>query len=74
MQFNLKKTFKFVHEPLSVQERAIPFLAHQPEIDMLKERILNSLGGTFLLTGFRGAGKTTVVQRALEELLQSAAK
>lgn len=74
MKFYLKKSFKFVHEPLSIEEQAIPFLANQTAIDKLKERITNSVGGTFLLTGFRGAGKTTIVQRAIEELLQNKSK
>jgi serine/threonine-protein kinase len=74
MKFYLKKSFKFVHEPLGIEEQAIPFLANQMAIDKLKERITNSVGGTFLLTGFRGAGKTTVVQRAIEELLKNKSK
>ena len=31
-------------------------------------RLANSSGGTFLITGFRGVGKTTAVQRALGQL------
>lgn len=31
-------------------------------------RLTNSTGGTFLITGFRGVGKTTAAQRALGEL------
>lgn len=34
----------------------------------LHHRIVNSSGGTFLITGFRGVGKTTAVQRALGKL------
>ena len=33
-----------------------------------KVRIVHSVGGSFLVTGFRGVGKTTVIGRALEEL------
>ena len=53
MQFQLKKTFKFVHEPLSIESRAVPFLQNQPAVDKIKERVLNSIGGSFLVTGFR---------------------
>jgi tRNA A-37 threonylcarbamoyl transferase component Bud32 len=46
----------------------IPFLGEAHAIDGLRDRIRNSRGGSFLVTGFRGAGKTTAVLRTLEEV------
>ena len=60
--------FRFVHEPLRASDSALPLLGNRDCIDKLKKRLWNSRGGAFLVTGFRGAGKSTVVHRALDEL------
>lgn len=60
--------FRYVHEPLVRDDATVPFLAGREVIDSLKRRIRNSSGGSFLVTGFRGAGKTTVVLRTLLEV------
>jgi Cdc6-like AAA superfamily ATPase len=60
--------FQYVHEPLVRDDAAVPFLAGRDVIEGLKRRIRNSSGGAFLVTGFRGAGKTTVVLRTLLEV------
>ena len=60
--------FQYVHEPLVRDDGAVPFLAGRDVIEGLKRRIRNSSGGAFLVTGFRGAGKTTVVSRTLLEV------
>lgn len=60
--------FQYVHEPLVRDDATVPFLAGRDVIDSLKRRIRNSSGGSFLITGFRGAGKTTVVLRTLLEV------
>jgi serine/threonine-protein kinase len=49
-------------------ETAIPLLGNAELVTDLRNRILHSRGGAFLVTGFRGVGKSTVVLRALEEL------
>ena len=63
----LKPTFRFVHEPIgpSLAER---FLGRQSEIEQLVERILFSDGGSFLITGYRGVGKTSFVNMAMSRL------
>jgi serine/threonine protein kinase len=64
----LRDGFRYVHEPLPHDETAIPLLGNERLIRELRERLTNSHGGTFLITGFRGVGKTTLVERALAEL------
>ncbi|HEU5156723.1 MAG TPA: protein kinase [Streptosporangiaceae bacterium] len=64
----LRESFRYVHEPLPVDEPAIPLLGNERLIRELKERLTNSYGGTFLIAGFRGVGKTTLIERALAEL------
>jgi serine/threonine-protein kinase len=64
----LLDTFRYVHEPLQVGDDALPMLGNSYLVDELRSRILHSRGGAFLITGFRGVGKSTVVLRALDEL------
>jgi serine/threonine-protein kinase len=64
----LNPPFQYVHEPLRLDDDAIPMLGNERLIRALKERLVNSRGGTFLVTGFRGVGKTTLVERALAEI------
>ncbi|MGI8335903.1 serine/threonine-protein kinase [Actinomadura scrupuli] len=59
--------FRYLHEPMRV-EGSIPFLGDRELVEQLKERIRYSAGGAFLVTGFRGVGKTTLVLRALDDL------
>jgi serine/threonine protein kinase len=46
----------------------LPFLGHQHVVDDIRQRLRFSPGGSLLVTGTVGAGKTTVVARALDEL------
>lgn len=68
MKIKIEETFQYVHEPLRSNEHAIPFLENQQYVTDLKNRILFSSGGAFLITGLRGIGKTTLVTRAIDEL------
>ncbi|MGA4842633.1 serine/threonine-protein kinase [Streptomyces sp. G45] len=61
----LHRDFRYIHEPLPVGDGAIPVLGHEELVDALRERLTYSHGGTFLVTGFRGVGKSTLVLRAL---------
>ena len=70
---DLVEDFAFLHGPLVHDEGGLRLLGNRPIVDALKERLLHSRGGSFLITGFRGVGKTTVVLRALEELEREAA-
>jgi serine/threonine-protein kinase len=67
----LDPRFRYVHEPLqptAPQDRAIPFIGAEEQVEALTERLAHSIGGAFLVTGFRGAGKSTVVNHALDRL------
>jgi serine/threonine-protein kinase len=57
-------SFEYVHEPWS-GESAIPFLGGRREVTTLADRIAHSRGGTIVVTGFRGVGKSSVVGQAL---------
>ncbi|MER5949686.1 serine/threonine-protein kinase [Streptomyces sp. NPDC001904] len=63
----LHREFHYIHEPLPVGDASIPVLGHEDLMELLCERLMHSHGGTFLVTGFRGVGKTTLVLRALEK-------
>jgi serine/threonine protein kinase len=61
--------FRYVHHPFAAQEEdGLPLLGNEEVVLALVERILHSNGGAFLLTGFRGVGKTTVILNALDHL------
>ncbi|MCE0447406.1 hypothetical protein LT493_33845 [Streptomyces tricolor] len=68
----LHRGFRFIHEPLPVGDASIPVLGHGELVGLLRERLVYSHGGTFLVTGFRGVGKTTLVLRALAEAVTDA--
>jgi eukaryotic-like serine/threonine-protein kinase len=61
-------SFRYVHEPLVEEPGPIPLLGHRAMIEQLTDQLRHSDGGTLLISGFRGVGKTTVVQRALRDL------
>ncbi|MEU0397262.1 protein kinase [Streptomyces sp. NPDC006208] len=63
----LHQDFRFIHEPLPVGDASIPVLGHDELVTSLRERLTYSHGGAFLVTGFRGVGKTTLVMRALAQ-------
>ncbi|MDH6552059.1 hypothetical protein M2162_006156 [Streptomyces sp. SAI-041] len=67
LQMPLHRHFRYIHEPLPAGDRAIPVLGHEALVDTLKERLTYSHGGAFLVSGFRGVGKSTLVLRALAE-------
>jgi serine/threonine-protein kinase len=64
---SLPAHFRYVHEPLPFGEQAIPVLGHEELATELREHLIHSHGGTFLVTGFQGVGKSTMVHRALAE-------
>lgn len=67
ISLRLRRDFELVHEPLVKNEAEV--FAEEKKISLkLRERLRNSSGGTFLVTGFRGVGKTTVVHQALKQL------
>ncbi len=66
----LRPDFRFVHGPLVATETGIPFVGSQDLVDQLASRLRYSRSGAILITGFRGAGKTTLARRAIEQLAE----
>jgi serine/threonine protein kinase len=58
-------SFTLLHGPLE-RDEPIPLIGNDHVIEKVMRRIVHSNEGSFLVTGFRGVGKTTVVRRALE--------
>jgi serine/threonine protein kinase len=65
----LQPGFRFVHQPLVEDDGPIRLLGNDEAVRALVQRISYSSGGSFLITGFRGVGKSTVIARALRDLL-----
>jgi len=63
----LDRAFRYSQGPLPL-ESPIPLLSREQLVTELARRVDRSSGGSLLITGFRGVGKTTVVDRALREL------
>src|SRR3989442_358976 len=63
----LKPIFRFVHEPIGPKTRS-HFIGRQDELRALAERILFSDGGSFLVTGYRGVGKTSFINEVINVL------
>jgi serine/threonine-protein kinase len=68
LNIQLKPSFRYVHEPSRAGEDALASLGNDGLIAELESRIQHSRGGTFLITGFRGVGKSTLVLRALDDI------
>jgi len=62
---NLKDNFRFIHEPLSHETDTSRFVGRSEDILHLVNRILYSDGGTFLITCYRGLGKTSFVNQVI---------
>src|ERR1043166_2218919 len=63
----LLQTFRFLHEPIGTGS-SHRFIGRQTEMESLAERILFSDGGSFLVTGYRGVGKTSYVNQVITKL------
>jgi len=63
----LKPAFRFAHEPIRSDTEG-RFIGRQAEMEALVERILFSEGGSFLITGYRGVGKTSFVNQVIRKL------
>lgn len=66
--YPLPPEFRYIHHPLV--DDSFAFLGKDDTASRLTDRLRNSDGGTFLVSGFRGVGKTTVARRALTSLEQ----
>ena len=65
----LNAGFRFVHEPIhmSIRHR---FGGRVAETEELVQRLQFSDGGSFLITGYRGVGKTSFVNQVIATLEQ----
>jgi serine/threonine protein kinase/Cdc6-like AAA superfamily ATPase len=63
----LKSEFRFAHEPVQSNSNS-NFVGRQNELDSMAERILFSNGGSFLVTGYRGVGKTSFVNQVINRV------
>ncbi len=70
----LNPAFRYVHEPLPADEDVLPWLGNDQFGGELATRLLHSQGGAFLISGFRGVGKTTMVLRVLDQIRKEAAQ
>jgi hypothetical protein len=61
IKFELVDSFRFSHEPRGFHSANSPLLGRKSLVDRLAARIVRSDGGSFLLVGYRGVGKTSVV-------------
>jgi hypothetical protein len=68
----LLEDFRFTHEPIGTSG-ASRFVGRQAELQRLAERILFSDGGSFLIAGYRGVGKTSFVNRVVQRVRELAA-
>src|SRR5262249_34111932 len=81
----LRREFRFTHEPIPVPQsqvlrvadqsvtvhRVSRFIGRRDELEALAQRILFSNGGSFLITGYRGVGKTSFVHEVLRQVEQA---
>jgi|ERR1700686_2965882 len=65
IELPLDPRFRLIHEPLQPGQHAWLAVGEQRVATDLAERLRYSDGGSFLVTGFRGVGKTTAVREAL---------
>ncbi len=80
----LTKPFRYGHEPVGTNDGlvgandvsvnanvAARFVGRQTELNVLAQRILFSNGGSFLVTGYRGVGKTSFINQVVKKLNDS---
>jgi hypothetical protein len=63
----LSASFRFAHEPTGTFAEP-EFVGRRDDVDRMLQRLLFSDGGSFLVTGYRGVGKTSFVNKVLAEL------
>src|SRR5262249_33586843 len=79
IQIPLTDDFVFLHEPLrrgtlagipteEQAQPARPLVGRRLELEELLLRLGRSRGGSFLITGYRGVGKTSFVNQVIHEL------
>ncbi len=67
----LRKGFRFLHEPVRPEGSEAAFVGRDQDLEELAARLLFSNGGAFLVTGYRGVGKTSFVNQVIRKLSES---
>ncbi len=71
MKYPLREDFRYIQAPLDLESSDLPFNyapQYEEEKQKMVDRIIHSeTGACFLLTGYRGVGKTTFVDKVLIE-------
>ena len=67
----LRKGFRFLHEPVRPEGSEAAFVGRDQDLEELAARLLFSNGGAFLVTGYRGVGKTSFVNQVIRKLSDS---
>lgn len=66
----LTADFRFIHEPLTSADSDL-YIGRQDGVQHLALRIIRSRGGAFLVTGYRGVGKTSFILQTLHFVQES---
>lgn len=69
----LKPSFRFLTEPVSSNE-SHSLIGRSDQVDSFAKRILFSNGGSFLLTGYRGVGKTSFINQVVNRIEEIASE
>lgn len=67
-KIKINNNYRFFNSNYCFEDKIIPFFKHEAIVEKLKNRIQFSNGGSFLITGLRGVGKSTIVKRVINEL------
>lgn len=67
-KIKINEKYRFFNSNYCFNDNVIPFFKHSEIIKNLKNRVKYSNGASFLITGLRGVGKSTLVKRVLSEL------
>ncbi len=67
----MRKGFRFLHEPVRPEGSEAAFVGRDQDLEELAARLLFSNGGAYLVTGYRGVGKTSFVNQVIRKLSDS---
>ena len=67
-KIKLNEKYRFFNSNYLFSDNVIPFLKHNTIVERVKDRIRFSNGTSFLITGLRGVGKSTLIKRAINDL------
>ena len=60
--------FKFFHKPSSEEDVFENFVGHEDDAEKLEELLINDDTGAYLVAGYRGTGKTSLVGKVLNKI------